>query len=253
MNGDVLFDLDQFLHHLFIDVQASCRIQNHHVVSVLRRMLHGCLRNVQRPVVCTHGKEIHILLLRVDFQLFNGRRAVNIAGNQKGFLSLQLELSGQLRRCGGLTCTLKAAHHDHCGRLAGLHLNLRRLGAHQSGHFLIDDLDHHLPRIQAVHHVCTNGALLHGFDKLLHHTEVHVRFQKRHLHFLHGGLHIAFRQPSLAAQILEYILKFVGQAFKCHRISFAVTIHSTPPACAPVAPVWAPVPLLTELRLYGVE
>ncbi len=47
----------------------------------------------------------------------------------------------------------------------------------------------------------------HRFYELLNHLEVHIRFQKGHLHLFEGCLYILFGQPAFAPQILEYILK----------------------------------------------
>ena len=218
MDFNVFFDLLQFPHHLFIDVQTSCCIQKHHIIAVLARMFHARLGDIQRLVIRPHGKSVHALLFRVDFQLFYSGRTVNVTGNEQGLFPLQFELARQLRcRC-SLTCTLKATHHDNRRRLSRLHGDLRHFRTHERGHLFVYDLNHHLPRIQAAHHIRSDGPFLHRFHELLHHAKIYVRFQKRHLDFLHGSLHIRFRQPSLAAQILKYILKFIRQAFKCHMV-----------------------------------
>ena len=147
-------------------------------------MLDRRLGNVHRRIFISHGKDFHALLFTVDLQLFNGCRTVHIAGDQKRFFALLLELSCQLGGGRRLTCSLKTRHHDDCDLLAGAKRDLRRLGTHECGHLLIYDLDDHLSRVQAVHHVGADCPLLHGFRELLNDFKIYICLQKRHLDFL---------------------------------------------------------------------
>ena len=81
-------------------------------------------------MVRSHGKHIHFLLFPIDLQLFNGCRPVDIAGGQKRFLALQLQLSGDFRRGGGLTCALEPGHHNHRDGFPRLHGDLCGLASH---------------------------------------------------------------------------------------------------------------------------
>ena len=191
-------------------------VDDEHIVFILSGMLHSSLCYINRLVLITHGEYFHALLLSVDLQLFNCSRTIHIAGTEKCFFAPALKLTGKLGcgRC--LTSTLKTDHHDNGQLLARTECNLRRLGAHETNHLLINDLDDHLARIQSIHHVLSDGSLLHILDELLYHTEVYIRFQKRHLDFLQRSLDIILCQSSLAAQVLKYILQFFGKTVKCH-------------------------------------
>ena len=107
-----------------------------------------------------------------------------------------------------LTGALESWHHDDCHGAPRLELDLRRLGTHEFDPVFVDDLDHHLPRVQTVHHVLTDRALLHVSDEALYHLKVDVRLEKSHLDFPEGNLHVVFGKSSFAAQVFEHILKF---------------------------------------------
>ena len=46
-------------------MQTPRRIQNHHVVTVLLRVLNRRLREIDRLVLITHGENVHMLLFAV--------------------------------------------------------------------------------------------------------------------------------------------------------------------------------------------
>ena len=101
------------LHHVLIHMQAACRIQNHYIISVLRRMLYGSFGNIYRILMLSHGKNRNSLSFSVDLQLLDRCRTIYIASCQKRFAPFGLQLSGNLRRGGSLTGALKSCHHDH--------------------------------------------------------------------------------------------------------------------------------------------
>ena len=86
--------------------------------------------------------------------------------------------------------------------------DLSRLRAHQPDQLFMHDLDHHLPRIQPVHYVLSDRALLDVFYKAFYNFEIDIRFQECHLNLSERGFYIILGKPSLAAQVPEYILKF---------------------------------------------
>jgi hypothetical protein len=207
LNG--FLDVRQLLHHGFVDLQTACRIQKYHVLAVLSGMLHGCRRDLGRLMVRPHGEDIHAHLFAVDLQLFDGCGPVDIQGCQQRLSAPGFHLAGQLGCCGGLAGALQAHHHDDSGLSAGKELYFRRLGAHQTDQFVVDDLDDHLGRIQAVHDILADRSLLNGFDEVLDDLEIDIGFQKSHLYFAQGRFDIRFAEPSLAAQILKYVIQFI--------------------------------------------
>ena len=48
---------------------------------------------------------------------------------------------------------------------------------------------------------------------------IHVRRQKGSFDLLHSLFHVVLSEPSLAPQVLEYILKFFCQTVKCHSLT----------------------------------
>ena len=80
---------------------------------------------------------------------------------------------------------MPASLADDSGFSARLKRDLRHIGAHQTGHLLVDDLDDHLGGIEAVHDIGTDGPLLHSGDELLDYLEVYIRLQQRHFDFAH--------------------------------------------------------------------
>ena len=179
-----VLDLLELCHHILIDMETSRRIQDHQIVSIFLCMLQRSLCDIRRLVVLSHGENFHALLLSVDLQLFDGRRTVHVTGYQQWLFALQLVFPGKLCRGRGLTCSLKTCHHDHRNGASRLQCDLCRLRSHQTDQFFVDDLDHHLPRIQSVHHVLSDGPLLDAPYKVLDHLKVDVSRQKSSLDLL---------------------------------------------------------------------
>ena len=169
-------------------------------------MLHSRFRDIHRAVLVSHGEDLHSLLLSVDLKLPDRRRTVHVTGRQKHLPSLNLILSRQLRRRSGLTGSLQTGHHNDCDLIGRTQLNLRSLTAHETDHLFMDDLDHSLPRRQALQHFCAHCPGLHRLYELFDYLEAHIRLQERQLHFLQRRFHIRLRQPALAPQVLEYVL-----------------------------------------------
>ena len=93
-----------------------------------------------------------------------------------------------------------------CAKMISECSDLNEEGKSKSDQFFINNLDHHLTGIQTVHHILSDCTLFHGFHKLLHHAEIDIRFQKRHLYFFQRSADILFRQATLASQITEDVL-----------------------------------------------
>ena len=200
-------------------------------------MLHGRLRDIRRLVLISHGEYFYALLLSVDLQLLNGCRTIHIAGGKQCLLALGFELASNLRRGCCLTCTLETNHHNDCQLLTRTKCNLRCLRSHETNHLFVDDLDYHLPRVEATHHILPDCSLLHILDELLYHSEVDIRFKKSHLNFLQRSLDIILSQSALAAQVLKYVLQFFRKTVKCHPtaplISDLISLQSVPSISRP--------------------
>ena len=193
---NLVADLLELLHELFVDMQTAGGIQDHHVVAVVLRVTDSLLRDLDR-ILGTHFKDRHAGFLADDLQLVDRRRAVDIAGDQHGTVILRLEHFGELCRVGGFTGTLQAAHHNDRRRL-GSKLQTGVFAAHQGGQLLVDDLDDHLRRGQAFHDVLTDRAFGHGFGEVLGNLVVDVRFEQRQSYLAHCLLDVVLRQLALA-------------------------------------------------------
>ena len=181
-------DAPQLVHELFVDVEASGGIQDQNIIAVVPGMqdrLAGDLHRVSLP----HLKHRHAGLLADDLQLLDRSRTIDVTGCQQRTLAALLEIPGQLGTVGGLTGTLKAAHHNDGG-------DLRREGdpgvggTHQFGQFVIDDLDDLLGGSQALEHFTAHGLFTHRCHKVLGDLVVDIRFQKCHTDFPHDLLDV---------------------------------------------------------------
>ncbi len=140
----------QLVHELFIDVETAGSIQDQDIIAVVPGMQDRLAGDFHR-VALPHLKHRHAGLFTDDLQLLDRSRTIDVTGCQQRTLAALLEIPGQLGTVGGLTGTLKAAHHDDGG-------DLRREGdpgvggTHQFGQFVIDDLDDLLGGSQALKH-----------------------------------------------------------------------------------------------------
>ncbi|CCY32728.1 putative uncharacterized protein PY07686 [Ruminococcus sp. CAG:60] len=196
---------------------ARC-INDHYILLIGLGMCNGCLGNVHWALLITHGKDFYALLLTIHLQLCDRCGSVYITGYQKRSLTLGLDLTCKLGCGGGLTSTLETCHHKHGKVIARLDRKFCSLASHKINQLFIYNLDDHLAWIQSVHNVLSNRTFLYRFGELLHHSEVNVRLKECHLNLLKSDLNILFGQAALASKLLEYILKFICQAFKCHEL-----------------------------------
>ncbi len=172
-------------------MEASCRIQDHHIITVLLGVFDGGFRNIHRILPVSHGKHRNPLLLPVDLQLLDSSRPIYVTGCKDRFSSFGLKLAGDLRRGGSLARALETCHHDDRDLVRRFQKNLRGLRTHETDQLFVDDLHYHLSRSQAVQHILSHGPLLNGADKLLHHLKADICLQKGHLHFLQGSLDVS--------------------------------------------------------------
>ena len=190
-------------------MKASRRIEDHDVAVICFRM-RRCIRGNLHRILASFFKEAgYFHFFRIDPELFHCCRPVNIAGCKDRPSAFFLEFSRNLRRSRRLTGTLETRHHIDRKFIGGKEFQLRRLRSHEVDHLLIDDLDDHLTRIQAVHHILSDGALRHGIRELLHDLEIDVRLEKRHLDLFQRLFDVRFGQESFAPEIFKYILQFI--------------------------------------------
>ena len=158
-------------------------IEDHNVKVLILCMFNRCFGDVYRVLFISHRENFHTLFFTVDLQLCDCCRTINITGYKQWLSAFCFQLSGDL--CCGccLTCTLKTCHHNNSNLSCRAQRDLRGLTSHQRYQFIVYDLDHHLPRIQSVHHILTDRTFLYRFDKLFYHFKTDICFQKCHLNF----------------------------------------------------------------------
>ena len=84
------FDAPELLHHLLVNLQTTRGIDNQDIVVILPRLLEGRAGNVYGIRAASHREDRDADLFTVHAQLFNGRRAVHVAGREQRSVSLRL-------------------------------------------------------------------------------------------------------------------------------------------------------------------
>ena len=215
VHGDSLFDLDQFLHQHFVDLQAACGIEDDDVIAVVLGV-GQCLFGDGRRLFAGQGEDRRTGLFAHHLQLVDRGRTVDVAGHQHRAAALLDVVFCKLCCVGRLTVALQAAEHDDGLALVLDDQTRRFLAAHQGDQLLVDDLDDLLGRGQALHDLLAHGALGDLCAEILRHFVVDVGFQQGHPDLAHGGFDVRLAQFAVAAQLFEHTGKAVGQRFKCH-------------------------------------
>ena len=107
----------QLVHHVLVDLQAACCIEDDNIVSVLLSIANRILRNVRRQeFMFVVPVDINSDLLRIDLQLLHGSRSVDIKTGQERPVTSALELRREFCGCGCLTGAVQSHHHDDSHR-----------------------------------------------------------------------------------------------------------------------------------------
>ena len=187
-------------------MKTTCGIEKNYILLIGLGMLNSCLCNVNRALLVSHGKDFHALLLSIDLKLCDRCRTIDVTCDQERSFSLGFELACKLGNCGCLTCTLKTCHHQYGDLISLFQGKLCCLASHQAYKFVINDLDHHLSRIQSVHNILSDCTFLYRFRELLHNLKVYIRLKKSHLDFFQSNLNIFLCKSAFTSQLFEYIL-----------------------------------------------
>ena len=117
---------------------------------------------------------------------------------------------------GGLTRALQTAHQDDTGRTVGSRQS-RRLAAHQVSELLLDDLDDHLRRGEALHHLRADSRLDYTGGEVLGDLVVDVRLKQGQTDLPHRFFDVRFAELAFVAQLLKGSGQLFAESFKCHR------------------------------------
>ena len=176
-------------------MQPAGGVEDDDVVAVVLGVAQGFFGDLHR-VALTHLKDRDPGLFAHHLQLFDGRRAVDVAGHQQRAVPLAFEQFAQLARVGGFARALQAAHHDDAGRLGG-DVQPADLPPHEGDELLVDDLDDLLGGGQTLKDGGAHRPLGHRVHKLLGDLVVDVRLQQGQADLPHGGLDVLLPQLAL--------------------------------------------------------
>ena len=213
LNGG--FDRLQLAHQRLVDMQPPGGIEDHQVVPVVLGVQHCPPRNLNR-VILPHFKHRDACPLTDHFQRVNRRRTIDVARNKQRAFALSLEMECEFCRMGCLTGTLQSTHHYNRRGLA-LEVQTGIAFPHQGSQLVIDDLNDHLCRGEALKHLVADRLGSHICDKLFGYLVVDVRFEQRKPHFPHCFLDVALLQFPFVPHPLEYGGKLVRKPFKRHK------------------------------------
>ena len=144
----------------------------------------------------------HFDLCAEGFELFDGSRAIDVAGYEERLLVLLcLHLESQLAAHGCLTRALQSAHEHHGG--ASVHAELCSLSAHERGKLVVHNLHEQLPGLHGGEDVLSQSFLLHLVGEGLCHFVVHVGVDECAADVLHGLRYVDLRDASFAFQYLK--------------------------------------------------
>ena len=201
------------LHHRFVDGQATCGIDQYHVMELDLGVFQRRRGDVHRGLIRARREEVDLDLLGQGLELVDGGGAVDVGGNHQHLLLFALaQILAQLGHRGGLARTLQAGHQHHGGRalerqpFVGL--------AHGDFQLLLDNLDELLARRQAAGDLLAHGTFAHSLDERLDHRQGNVRLEQRLAHLAQGVLDVVVGQACLTLDRLQRLGQTLAQVLK---------------------------------------
>ena len=205
-DGVQLLDLG---HQGFVNRQAAGGVHQQHIKKVPFGVVQRSAGDVDRFLLRAAGEPFGTCLGRHGFELLDGGRAVDVAGDrQHFFLALVYQVLGQLGGGGGLARALQAGHQDHGGRLRR-QVDIAHALAHGGGQLTVDDTDQRLARRERAHDFLTQGFFLDACNEVAHHRQRHIGLEQGHAHFAQHVLHIRLGDAGLATHFLDQAGEFV--------------------------------------------
>ena len=148
---------------------------------------------------------------RNGFELFNGGRAVDVAGDSEHFLlALVDQVFGQLGGGGSFTGALKTGHQNH-GWWLHCQIDVADALTHSRGQFLVDDADQNLAGLQGSQHFTAECFFFDPGDEVAHHRQRDIGLQQSHAHFAQHFVDIVFRDTGLSPQSFDQSGQFVSE------------------------------------------
>ena len=226
MRVDGIANIAGLLHQNLIDTQATCGIDNHHIVAMLASISEATERGVNWVVLAgAHfmgGIEAgarercearHACTLSHDFQLLHRTWALQVAGDENWGVPLIREVPGQFTGQGGLTSTLQTGQHDNRWRLLR-HIETSSLATEDVDQFLIDNLNDLVGRVDRLAANNFVSAFLDALDEGTDNLEGDIGFQKSQPNLAGGGVNIRLSQATLPAQPPQGTRQTIGKRLK---------------------------------------
>ena len=199
-------DPHHLFHHVGVDLQATCGVDQQRVEALLPRFLQTSGSNVFRLGIRTEAEHLDIDLCAQRLQLVDGSRSIDISPHHQGPTALILEMKAQLRGGGRLAGPLQACH-QHDRRCLSRLRQRSVIAAHHLHQLFVHHLDELLIRADAAHHLGADSPLTHLSDEILHHRQAHIRLQQGATHVFQRPFDVGFADLVLAFQPLDRILK----------------------------------------------
>ncbi len=207
--------LFEFLHQLFVYLQATRGIVDDDIETVLFRVFASVLDDFDR---ISFSLVIHRNPdgFSEDLQLFDGRRAIDVRRDEKRFLlALAPQIERNLCSKSRLAGSLETDHHDADRRLSRKDKFLR-FAAHHLDQFIVDDLDNLLPGRHRRENLLSHRLFLHRLHKIARNVKAHVRFEKGPANLAERIRYVFLGQGSLSTQIFQRRFQRFSQLRKHH-------------------------------------
>ena len=193
---------------MIVNVQAARRIHDQYVTAVVHRLPPRFLgQPLHQRCTCRLALQVALIDIRFDrtrynFQLLARGWPVHVDRDQHRPMATLLQPRRQLAGGRGFARALQPRHQDHRRRPRG-EVEARRVLAQNRDQFIAHDLDDLLGRRERRHHLAAHRLLANVLDHLLHHGEVHVRFQQRHPDLAQCVVDVLFGNRAFATQVLK--------------------------------------------------
>ena len=189
---DLLFDLSELGHQAVINVQPAGRVKNQRIATRSVGLDQGLLADRDRVGIgLAENRDAD--LGADDLELLDGRRALQVGGDQHRLAALRLEQLGQLAAGGRLARALKATQHQDSGSDL-LEPDRRIHGTHQIDQLVVHDLDDLLLGTNALDQLRAGRLAVDPGHQILDNVEMNVGLEQRATNLAQTFLHIRFGQ-----------------------------------------------------------
>ena len=194
------------VHQLLVDGQTAGGIDNDNAVSFALRSTDGVLRYDDGVLDTFLGIYGDIYLRAERLQLVDGGGTESVARHEQDLHPpLALDMVGELGGERGLTGSVQTGHQHDAG--LALDIDVSVLAAHELGQFVVDDLDHHLLRLDRGEDVLSHRLGLDPVAEILGNLVTYIGVEQGPADVLQGLGDIDIGNLPFALQYLEGTFK----------------------------------------------